>query len=169
MNITDTTNEHPTSINSAVNVPDFLLLPVIEAAFNVIKQQETSAIPTSLRRISNFDAKTLHHSTARTQIISSLSSNEGFRELVDGEFFGRVEASVALSSWSVNNASAIIEDFASRKDLPLIASMLWLRRPAGYEFGLGLITAYSSISIMETDRSYFQVRLLILRSYLLPF
>lgn len=150
--MTDTTTAHPTSSNQAVSVPDFLLLPVIEAAFSVIKKQETSAIPTSLRRISNFDAKTLHHSTARTQIISSLSSNDGFRELVDEEFFGRVEASVALSSWNLNNATVIVEDFASRKDLPLIASMLWLRRPQGYEFGLGLITAYSSISIMETDQ-----------------
>lgn len=152
MNITDNKNTHPTNTPQAVIVPDFLLIPVIEAAFNVIKKQEASEIPTSLRRISNFDAKTLHHSTARAQIISSLNANDNFRELVDEEFFKRVEATVALNTWSLGSASSIIDDFASRNDLPLIASMLWLRRPLGYEFGLGLILAYSSISISETDQ-----------------
>jgi hypothetical protein len=151
VNITDTKNDHPTISTQDVIVPDFLLLPVIESAFNVIKGQETNQIPSTLRRISNFDAKTLHHSTARAQIISSLNANNNFRELVDEEFFSRVEANVALSTWSINNAGPTIEEFASRNDLPLIASMLWLRRPQGYEFGLGLILAYSSISISQTD------------------
>ncbi len=152
MNITDTKNVHPTDTNQAVMVPDFLLLPVIESAFCIIKKQETSQIPTSLRRISNFDAKTLHHSTARAQIISSINSNDDFRQLVEEEFFNRVEANVALNSWSLNDAISIIGDFASRNDLALIASMLWLKRPVGYEFGLGLILAHSSISISETDQ-----------------
>lgn len=151
MNITDTKKDHPAISKQDVIVPDFLLLPVIEAAFSVIKQQEASQVPTSLRRISNFDAKTLNHSTARAQIISSLNANDDFRDLVDEEFFSRVEAKVALNTWSLNNAAATIEEFASRNDLPLVASMLWLRRPQGYEFGLGVIMAYSSIAISQTD------------------
>lgn len=152
MRVTDITNSHPTVGDQAVIVPDFLLLPAIEAAFNVIKKQETNEIPSTLRRISNFDAKTLHHSTARVQIISSLNADPGFRSLVDEEFFSRVEASVALNSWNLNDAVSIIDDFSSRNDLPLIASMLWLRRPMGSEFGLGMIMAYSAISISETDK-----------------
>ena len=92
------------------------------------------------------------HSTARAQIISSINSNDDFRQLVEEEFFNRVEANVALNSWSLNDAISIIGDFASRNDLALIASMLWLKRPVGYEFGLGLILAHSSISISETDQ-----------------
>lgn len=151
MNPTETTHAHPAADISVVSLPDFLLMPLVEAAFAVIKKNEETEIPTSLRRISHFDSKALNNSTARGQIIQSLVNNPQFCELVEEEFFNRVEVDSAFSGWSPQRAQEIVAEAATRNDLPLLASMLWLKKPSQCDFALGLIVAYSSVAMMESE------------------
>ena len=152
MNSTQITKDHPVQEQDVVIIPDFLLLPLIETAFNVIKKYEESEVPTSLRRISHFDSKALNHSTARTQIIQSLVNNVDFCARVEDEFFERVEAAVAFKEWNSTRAKELIEEASARKDLPLLACVLWLKRPKQYEYALGQIVAYSSIAMIENEQ-----------------
>lgn|GEM_PF-5037075 len=152
MNSSQITKDHPASEQSIIDIPDFLLMPLVEAAFSVIKKNEESQIPTALKRISHFDAKALHNSTARTQIIQSIQNNPGFEEMVSEEFFSRVEVGIAFSQWNSNRIQELVEDAASRNDLPLLASILWIKKPEKYSYALGMIVALSSVSIMETEQ-----------------
>lgn len=152
MNSTQIIKDHPAQDKEMVSIPDFLLLPLIESAFEVIKKYEEAEIPTSLRRISHFDSKALNHSTARAQIIQSLLNNSEFMSRVEEEFFQRVEASIAFREWNATRALEIIEEASTRNDLPLLASMLWLKRPRQYEYALGQIVAHSSIAISENEQ-----------------
>lgn len=151
MNSTQT-REHPAADTKPLDIPDFLLMPLIEAAFSVVKKEEESSIPTSLRRISHFDSKALSHATARTQIIQSILTHAEFAQRVEEEFFARVEVGIAYSQWSIDSAHDIVAQAATRNDLPLIASILWLKKPDGYEFGLGLIIAYSAVVVLENEQ-----------------
>jgi hypothetical protein len=152
VNTTQITHEHPASEKAPLPIPDFLLMPLVEAAFAVVKKQEESEVPSTLRRISHFDSKALGHSTARAQIIQSLINNEEFAQQTGEEFFSRVEVNVAYSQWSHDKAHDIIADAATRNDLPLIASILWLKKPERYEFALGLVVAYSTVSMLENEQ-----------------
>ncbi|MFN8016404.1 MAG: NYN domain-containing protein [Acidimicrobiia bacterium] len=143
--------DHPAADDSAVSIPDFLLIPLVECAFSIIKKSEESDIPNNLRRISHFDSKAINNATARAQIISSLSTSINFRELVEEEFFSRVEVNVAFNQFNIYKAKEIVIEAASRNDLPLLASILWLKRPAHYEYVLGLIVATSEMSVIENQ------------------
>lgn len=152
MNSISATKDHPAAEKNSLNIPDFLLVPVVEAAFLVIKKNEESEIPSALRRISHFDSKAINNSTARTQILQSILNNEAFEKMVEEEFFSRVEVSVAYSQWNPRRAQELIEEAASRDDLSLIASILWIKRPENFSFALGMVVALSSISMMETEQ-----------------
>lgn len=152
VNSTQMTDSHPAVDTEIVRLPDFLLMPLVEAAFAVIKKNEESDLPTSLRRISHFDSKALNHATARTQIIQSLHANIDFCALVEEEFFQRVEVSIAYQEWSSARAADIVAEAATRNDLPLLASMLWLKKPSQYLFALGLIVGYSSLAVVENEQ-----------------
>jgi hypothetical protein len=135
-----------------VNIPDFLLTPLIEAAYSIIKELSDEDMPTNLRRMSHFDAKSLTNPGARAQILQSLSSNQEFAARVEDEFFARVEVNVAFQQWQTDDKARLITDAATRNDLPLIASMLWLKRPEHYEYGLGLIVGHGQVSMEERER-----------------
>ena len=152
MNSSQITTDHPATDNPLIPLPDFLLMPLVEAAFNVVKKNEESDIPTSLRRISHFDSKALNNSTARTQIIQSLKNNPSFCSLVEEEFFDRVEVSIAYREWSPTRAKEIIQEAQARNDLPLLASVLWIKQPTQFEFALGQIVAISSIAMTENEQ-----------------
>ncbi len=145
-------NEHPVTDNSSVQIPDFLLIPLVEAAFNVIKKIEDHQVPSSLRRIANFDSKALGHSTARTQVIQSLIVNSEFAKLAEDELFERTEVRSAYDQWDQDKAHDLIADAATRNDLPLLASILWIKKPRNYEFALGLIVAYSTVAMLENEQ-----------------
>lgn len=149
---TQVIGEHPAGTNDQITLPDFLLLPVVEAAFSVIKSKEESELPGSLRRISHFDMKALHNSTARNQILQSIQNNQSFLEAVEEELFKRVEVAVAFQQWNSQSMERIIKDAASRNDLPLLASVLWIKKPEQYSFALGQIVALSEINMMESER-----------------
>ena len=152
VNSTQITRDHPASEKESLAIPDFLLMPLVEAAFTVVKKNEESDIPTALKRISHFDAKALNNSTARTQIIQSIQNNPGFADMVSEEFFSRVEVGVAFSQWNANRTQVLVQEAASRNDLPLLASILWIKKPEKYSFALGMIVALSSVSMMENEQ-----------------
>lgn len=135
-----------------IPIPDFLLAPIVEAAFIVIKKLEAEDVPSTLRRISTFDSKALAHSTARTQILQSMKTNPDFAARVEEEFFSRGEVMAVYSQWSQDKVHDIIADAATRNDLPLVASIVWMKKPEQYEFALGLIVAYSTVSMIENEQ-----------------
>ena len=149
--MTYTNQLHPAADTKMIPIPDHLLIPVVESAFKVIKRMEETDVPTSLKRISNFDSRSLSSSSARAQIISSIESNPTFLEAVSEEFFSRAEVAGAYKEWTHLRASELIEQASLRNDLALLASIIWLKRPEFYEYALGMIVAFSKISMHKNE------------------
>jgi predicted RNA-binding protein with PIN domain len=117
-----------------------LLVPLLDVAADVLRDLEPGDIPAALRPLAGFDRRGLTRSAARSQLARALESEKAFRTKVVERFTERPEVQAAIEAWSVNDASKLVSDAASRDDLPLLVSALFADRPAGWEFGLGVAT-----------------------------
>lgn len=118
-------------------LPDQLLVPLLDAAGDVLRSLEPADRPPALRKLADFDPRGLRTEAARQQLWRALESDEPFRDQVVEEFRERSEVVAALESWSAEDVFRQVEDAADRADLPLLASALYAARPRGWAFGLG--------------------------------
>ncbi|MGQ0805309.1 MAG: NYN domain-containing protein [Actinomycetota bacterium] len=128
-------------------LPDQLLVPLLDAAGDVLRSLESVDRPAALRKLADFDPRGLRTEAARQQLWRALESDEPFRDQVVEEFRERSEVVAALESWSAEDVFRQVEDAADRADLPLLASALYAARPRGWAFGLG-----AAATIVERQR-----------------
>ncbi|HUF84228.1 MAG TPA: hypothetical protein VMQ81_06500, partial [Acidimicrobiia bacterium] len=128
-------------------LPDQLLVPLLDAAGDVLRALDPADRPPALRRLAEFDPRGLRTEAARQQLWRALESDEPFREHVVEEFRDRSEVVAALESWTAEEAFRQVGDAADRADLPLLASALYAARPRGWAFGLG-----AAATIVERQR-----------------
>jgi len=119
-------------------VPDTLLLPLIEAAADVLKSLEATDVPAQLRPLHGFDRRGLLAGPGPRQLRRAFLTDAAFREQVLEQFLARSEVEGVLAAWNANDAAASASDAALRGDLALYASTLWAARPDGCGFGLGV-------------------------------
>jgi predicted RNA-binding protein with PIN domain len=121
-----------------VAVPDSLLMPLIEAAADVLRALEAVDVPAQLRPLHGFDRRGLLAGPGPRQLRRALLTDASFREQVLEQFLARSEVEGMLAAWDAGNAAAGAADAAARGDLALYASTLWAARPDGSAFGLGV-------------------------------
>jgi len=119
-------------------VPDQLLVPLLDAAADVLRSLEPVDVPTALRTLAGFDRRGLTNSAARHQLRRAIDLEEGFRTRVVEAFAARPEVQSALDGWTTVNATTRAHDAAARDDLGVLTSALYAVRPDGFEFGLGV-------------------------------
>ena len=119
-------------------VPDSLLMPLIEAAADVLRALEAVDVPSQLRPLHGFDRRGLLAGPAPRQLRRALVTDASFRERVVEQFLARSEVKEMLAAWDAGDAAASASDAATRGDLALHASALWAARPDGCAFGLGV-------------------------------
>lgn len=128
-------------------LPDQLLVPVVDAAGDVLRSLDPVERPPALRRLAEFDPRGLRTEAARQQLWRTLENDEPFRDRVLEEFRERSEVGAALRNWSAEETFRQVGDAADRADLPLLASALYAARPRGWAFGLG-----AAATIVERQR-----------------
>jgi predicted RNA-binding protein with PIN domain len=109
-------------------------------------------LPAVLRPLSGFDPRRLGSGPARQQLHRALEVDAAFFERVGERFLALDEASAALEAWSTPLALRRIDEAAARSDLPLLASVLFAARPAGWEFALGVLCASFDRQRAEKER-----------------
>ena len=83
-----------------VAVPDSLLLPLIEAAADVLKSLEAVDVPAQLRPLHGFDRRGLLAGPAPRQLRRALHTDAAFREQVLEQFLARSEVEGMLAAWN---------------------------------------------------------------------
>ena len=119
-------------------VPDTLLLPLIEAAADVLRSLEAADVPAQLRPLHGFDRRGLLAGPGPRQLRRALLTDASFREQVVDQFLARSEVEGMLAAWNTVGPTACASEAATRGDLALYASTLWAARPDGSAFGLGI-------------------------------
>ena len=125
-------------------VPDALLLPLLEAAADVLRASEADAVPPALRHLRGFDRRGLMHGPAPRQLRQALARDDEFRARVIERFGAQQGVISILSLWGSGDPWSHVEEAAARQDLPLLASALWACAPANADFGLGLVVAFDA-------------------------
>jgi predicted RNA-binding protein with PIN domain len=120
-------------------VSDALLLPLLEAAADMLKSLDPVDVPASLRPLHGFERRRMLSGPGPRQLRRALATDAAFRERVVEQFLARSEVEAMLAAWSAALASASAPEAAARGDLPLYASALWAARPDGHAFGLGVV------------------------------
>ena len=122
-------------------VPDQLLVPLLDAAADVLRALEPADVPAALRTLAGFDRRGLTNSAARHQLRRALDLDDGFRSRVTEAFAARPEITSALEGWTAASAIQRAQDAAARDDLGVLTSALYAVQPDGFEFGLGVACA----------------------------
>ena len=138
--MTEPTSGRVTDVDGGVHVvlPDPMVLPLIEAAADVLKELEAADVPQSLRPLHGFDRRGLLAGPGPRQLRRCMQVDSGFRERVVERFLARPEVGAMLAEWSIDSAAPRASEAAARGDLALYASALLTGQPDGYEFGLGI-------------------------------
>ena len=119
-------------------VPDALLVPLLDAAAEVLRDLPAAEVPAALRPLAGFDRRGLGNATARHQLRRAFDLDPGFRGAVASAFCTRPEVEAVLDGWAPATAAETAADAADRDDLPLWASALYAAEPDGADFGLGV-------------------------------
>ena len=122
-------------------LPEQLLLPLLDTAGDVLRRMEAAERPALLRRLAEFDARGLKTEAARQQLWRALEADDAFYERVVERFRARSEVVAALAEWSADDTFRRVSAAAERDDLALLTSALYAARPRGWAFGLGAAAA----------------------------
>jgi predicted RNA-binding protein with PIN domain len=122
-------------------LPDGLLAPLLDCAAEALRALDPDEVPAFARRLRAFDRRGLATPAARAQLRRALEAEEAFRAQVVARFSEREDSTDALAGWTAEGAPARVAAAAATGRLALLASALWAARPAGFEFGLGLVLA----------------------------
>jgi predicted RNA-binding protein with PIN domain len=130
-------------------VPDHLLGPLVEAAGDTLRTMDADDVPAAVRHLRGFDRRGLMHGPAPRQLRKAFDTDAAFRTAVLERFSSRSEVEAELGRWSAEHAAARVDDAAGRRDLALLASVLYVCDPPGADFGLGAIVALDAIERRE--------------------
>jgi predicted RNA-binding protein with PIN domain len=119
-------------------VPDQLLVPLLDAAADVLRALDPANVPGALRALAGFDRRGLTNSAARHQLRRALDLDDEFRTRVVEAFATRPEVVAVLDGWTAADAITRAHDAAARDDLAVLTSALYAVHPDGFEFGLGV-------------------------------
>jgi predicted RNA-binding protein with PIN domain len=136
---------------SALPIHDDLLLPVLDAAADTLRAMESADVPLALRHVHGFEKRGLLAGPGRRQLRRALELDDHFRTLTIERFCDRPEVAAIASGWSPEDAIGCVDAADARRDLPLLASMLWAKQPPGAQFGLGLAVARSELARQARD------------------
>ena len=135
----------------ALTIPELLLVPLLDAAAAVLRELDTVDFPPVLRPLASFGKQGLTTSPARQQLRRAFDVDPGFRDRAVERFCARPEVETALSAWDPRQAQRRVDDAAERADLPLLASTLFVARPDGWLFGLGVVCSTFDRQRVETE------------------
>jgi len=124
-------------------VPDAVLGPLLECAGEVLRGLEAKMAPPgpAASRLRAFDRRGLATPAARAQLRRVFEADDAFGEAVKEKFLAQADAAPWLEGWSAEVAVTRVAEAATAGRLAWLASVLWAGRPAGFEFGLGLVVA----------------------------
>jgi predicted RNA-binding protein with PIN domain len=122
-------------------VSDQLLVPLLDAAADVLRALEPDAVPAALRTLAGFDRRGLTNTAARHQLRRAFDLDDDFRARVVEAFGARPEVVAVLDGWTAADAVTRAHDAAARDDLVVLTSALYAVHPDGFEFGLGVACA----------------------------
>ena len=122
-------------------VPESLLIPLLDAAGEMLRTLEPTEIPPILRPVAEFDRRGLARGAARQQLLRAIEAEPDFRDRAVEQFLARPDASDALESWDAEDAFALVSNASDAATLPVLASALYAARPPGWTFGLGVACA----------------------------
>ena len=125
----------------AAAVSDQLLVPLLDAAADVLRGLDPEAVPAALRTLAGFDRRGLTNTAARHQLRRALDLDANFRTVVVEAFAARPEVVAVLDGWTPADAITRARDTAARDDLAILTSALYAVQPDGFEFGLGVACA----------------------------
>ncbi|HMF84113.1 MAG TPA: NYN domain-containing protein [Acidimicrobiia bacterium] len=122
-------------------VPEPLLVPLLDAAGEMLRALDPIEVPPILRPVAEFDRRGLARGAARQQLMRAIENEGDFRERAVERFTSRLDVSEVLEAWDPGDAVDVVGDAAERAALPLLASALYAARPPAWEFGLGVVCA----------------------------
>ena len=122
-------------------VPEPLLVPLLDAAGEMLRALDPIDVPPILRPVAEFDRRGLARGAARQQLMRAIENEGDFRQRAVEKFTSRLEVSEVLDAWDPSDAVDIVGDAAERLALPMLASALYAAQPQGWEFGLGVVCA----------------------------
>lgn len=146
-----TQGDAPPATAEGLPVPESLLVPLLDVAATTLATYDGDP-PAVLRPLAGFDPRRLGSGPARQQLHRALEVDTAFFERVVERFLALDETSAALEAWSTPLALRRIDEAAARSDLPLLASVLFAARPAGWEFALGVLCASFDRQRAEKER-----------------
>jgi predicted RNA-binding protein with PIN domain len=134
-------------------LPETLLVPLLDAAADVLRGLDSDEVPSSLRPVAGFDRRGLARGAARQQLLRAIETDQSFREGAEQQFRERPEVAKVLEAWDPYNTFDIVKGASARADLPLLASMLYALRPRGWRFGLGVVSATFERQRVDQEKS----------------
>jgi predicted RNA-binding protein with PIN domain len=131
----------PPKRGSAPPVPEPLLVPLLDAAGEILRTLDPAEVPPILRPVAEFDRRGLARGAARQQLLRAIETESAFRERAVERFTDRSDVSEVLEAWDPGDAFALVEEAAGGSMLPTLGSALYAARPPGWAFGLGVACA----------------------------
>jgi predicted RNA-binding protein with PIN domain len=131
----------PPKRGSLPPVPEALLVPLLDAAGEILRALDPAEVPPILRPVAEFDRRGLARGAARQQLLRAIETESAFRERAVERFTDRADVSEVLEAWDPGDAFALVENTAEGSTLPTLASALYAARPPGWAFGLGVACA----------------------------
>jgi predicted RNA-binding protein with PIN domain len=128
-------------VTGSLPVPDHLLVPLLEVAADTLRALDTPDVPAMLRHLHGFDRRGLMHGPGPRQLRRAYTEDAAFRTRVHDAFAAGPQVERILARWGEGDPLAVVEECAQRRDLPLLASVLWALDPPGAAFGLGVAVA----------------------------
>ena len=133
------------SVPAIPPLADALLGPLLDSAGEALRRLSPATLAPAARRLRSFDRRGLATPTARHQLRRLLEGDEELLGAAAAVLMARPESLRLAAAWDEAAAGggplALVDEAAGEGRLALLASMLTAARPAGYEFGLGLVAA----------------------------
>ncbi len=135
-------------------VPESLLVPLLDAAGEALRDLEAEDVPSSLRPLLEFDRRGLHRASARKQLRAALATHASFREAVSQQFLERPEVEALIDVWEPVGTTEVVDSLSDRGDLPLLASALVAAQPEEWRLALGVVIgAAEQRRLEDVDRA----------------
>ncbi|HYH51871.1 MAG TPA: NYN domain-containing protein [Acidimicrobiia bacterium] len=136
-------------------IPDALLAPLLDAAGDALRRLPPADVPPAARRLRSFDRRGLATPAARRQLRKILEEEHAVLAAAITLFRARPEVAELAEAWNEAIGAGgdapveLVAAAAGDGRLPLLASVLTSGLPDCFEFGLGLVVAYSAIGGRE--------------------
>src|SRR5262249_5375020 len=99
---------------SLPQVPEPLLVPLLDAAGEMLRALDPIEVPPILRPVAQFDRRGLARGAARQQLMGAIENEGVFRERAVERFTSRLDVSEVLEAWDPGDAVDVVGDAAER-------------------------------------------------------